>query len=154
MSNFGHVEKITISVGSKEYTFRSKLEYRWCVWLQLQKEQDIITDWWYEDEVVELIEPHFGNKKLYLPDFTIQTLDGEHEFHETKGWFPAKDYTKLKLMSEQYDNPLVLIFANLADCKSSRKQYSRAKRLEKHIKRVIYNADRDVFKKIKYLFEF
>ena len=154
MSNFRHVHRITRSVGSREYTFRSKLEYRWAVWCQLRKEQGIIIDWWYEDEetLLELETAYFKNRKLYLPDFTIQTQDG-YEFEECKGWFPPKDYTKIKLAAQQYENPITLIFANLTNCKSMRAQYSRAERLEPHIKRVIYDANKTILSKISGLFD-
>ena len=154
MGNFGHVERVTREVGGKTYTFRSLLEYRWAVWCQLRKEQGIIEDWWYEDEetLLELETAYFRNRKLYLPDFTIQTADG-FEFEETKGWFPPKDYTKIKLAAQQYKNPITLIFAHLTPCKSLRTQYNRAKRLEPYIKRIIYNANKDIFGKIKHLFE-
>ena len=154
MSNFGHVEKITREVGGKVNTFRSKLEYRWAVWCQLRKEQGIIIDWWFEDEetLLELETPYFHNKKLYLPDFTIQTENG-HEFEETKGYFPPKDYTKIKLAAQQYENPITLIFAGLTNCKSSRAQYGRAQRLEPFLKRIIYDAEKTIFKPIKHLFD-
>ncbi len=154
MSNFGHVQRITREVGGKVYTFRSKLEYKWAVWCQLRKEQSIIIDWWFEDEetLLELETRYFKNKKLYLPDFTIQTTDG-YEYEETKGWFPAKAYTKIKLAAEQYENPITLIFANLTNCKSLRPQFNRAKKLERHIKRVIYDADKTIFKQISGLFD-
>ena len=153
MGNFGHVEKITREVGGKICTFRSKLEYRWSVWCQLRKEQGIIVEWWYEahDTLLELETAYFKNRKLYLPDFTIKMIDG-YEFEETKGYFPPKDYTKIKLAAQQYENPITLIFASLTNCKSNRTQYKRAKRLEPFLKRVIYNANRDIFKKIKHLF--
>ena len=153
-NNFGHVKRITRSVGGREYTFRSKLEYRWAVWCQLRKEQGIIIDWWYEDEetLLELETAYFKNRKLYLPDFTIQTQDG-YEFEECKGWFPPKDYTKIKLAAQQYENPITLIFANLTNCKSMRAQYSRAERLEPLIKRIIYNANKTILSKISGLFD-
>ncbi len=154
MSNFSHIQRITRSVGGREYTFRSKLEYRWAVWCQLREEQGIILNWWYEDEdtLLTLETAYFKNRKLYLPDFTIQTQEG-YEFEECKGWFPPKDYTKIKLASQQYENPITLIFANLTNCKSSRAQYSRAKRLEPHIKRVIYDANKTILNKISGLFD-
>jgi len=156
MSNFGHVERITAQTEKGDITFRSKLEYRWYVWRQFCKDHGLITDWWYEDPAscLELEQQYKHNKKMYLPDFTILTLDLEYEYEETKGWFPAKDYTKIKLAAEQYENPITLIFANLKNTKSQRAKYNRAKRLEPHIKRVIYNANKDIFEKIKYLFEF
>ena len=158
MSNsFAHVHRVTMEVGGKTCTFRSKLEYRWAVWCQLRKEQGIIKEWWFEahDTLLELETAYFKNRKLYLPDFTIQTADG-YEFEETKGYFPPKDYTKIKLAAMQYENPITLIFANLcANSKNSktRAQYGRAKRLEPFLKRVIFNAERDIFRKIKGLFE-
>ena len=146
-SNFGHVEKVTREVGGKTCTFRSKFEYRWAVWCHLRKEQGIILEWWYEDEKLELITK-CGDRKYYRPDFTIQTEDG-FEFHETKGWFTSKSAAKIKLAAQQYENPITLIFA----AKPNRVQYNRAERLSKHIKRVIYNADRDIFKPIRGLFD-
>ena len=155
---FGHVKRIITSVGGREYTFRSLLEYRYSVWLQLQKEQGLILDWTYEDPetLLELETKYFKNKKMYLPDFVVQMLNGDYEYHETKGYFPPKDYTKIKLAAEQYDNPITLVFASLiSNSKNSkiRAQYDRAKKLEPHVKRIIYRADRDIFKKINYLFD-
>ena len=159
MSNFGKVVRVTAEVGGKVYTFRSKLEYRWSVYCQLRKEQGIIQDWWFEDPdtLLQLETRYLKNKKMYLPDFTIQTLDGEYEYEETKGWFPPKDYTKIKLAAEQYENPITLIFANLkpnSKNSSLRAQYSRAEKLEPFLKRVIYDAQKTIFKPIKHLFEF
>lgn len=153
MSNFGYVERITREVGGKVCTFRSRLEYRWCVWLQFQKEQGLIKDWWFEDAPLEIETKYFKNKKLYLPDFTVQAINGDYELHETKGWFPPKDYTKIKLTAEQYENLITLIFANLTNCKSQRTQYNRAKRLEPFLKRVIYDANKTIFKPIQFMFD-
>lgn len=157
MAEFGHVQRITKEVGGKVCTFRSKLEYRWAVWCQLRKEQGIIIEWWYEDieTLLELRTKRFKNKKLYLPDFVILNSNG-YEFEETKGYFPPKDYTKIKLATEQYKNPITLIFASLNDHSKNKKiraQYARAKRLEPFLKRIIWKANRDIFKPIKHLFE-
>ncbi len=199
-NNFGHVQRVTKEVGGKTCTFRSLLEFRWCVWLQLQKEQGLINDWFFEDPdtFLELTE-RSGNKRGYLPDFCVEVFkfhnrppegsarcpscgytywdcvtQGDHrlcgkldppqpddwyayEYHETKGWFSQKDYTKIKLASQQYDNPITLIFANLnANSKNSktRANRDRAERIEKLIKRVIYDAQKTIFKPIKHLFEF
>ncbi len=150
MTNFGHVHRLTREVGGKEYTYRSKLEYKWAVWCEFRKRFSFVKDWWYEDEetLLELETRYFKNKKLYLPDFTIQTADG-YEYEETKGYFPAKDYTKIRLAAEQYDNPITLIFAR----KPRGAQCRRAERLEPHIKRIIWNADKTIFKKISGLFD-
>ena len=119
---------------------------------EFRKEQGMIKDWWFEDAPVEIEAKYFGNKKLYLPDFTIENLDGEFEFEETKGYFPPKDATKIRLTAEQYENRITLIFANLTNCKSQRAQYLRAKRLEPFLKRIIYDADKSIFSAIRGLF--
>ena len=158
MAQFGHVERLTREVGGKVCTFRSKLEYRWAIYLQLLKEQGVILDWWHEDPetLLQLETKYFKNKKQYLPDFVVQMADGSYEYHETKGYFPPKDYTKIKLAADQYDNPITLIFASLiSNSKNSkiRAQYNRAKKLEPHIKRVIYDAQKTIFKPIQGLFD-
>ena len=154
MANWGRVKPVTVEVGGKIYTYRSKLEYRWAVWCQLRKEQGIIFEWEYESVEVPL-KYKTGEVKIYRPDFTIMDA-GLPRYEETKGWFTSKDYTKMKLMSKQYDNPLTLIFANLKNTKSARLQYGRAKRLEKLLEsnggRVIFEANKTIFRKIKHLF--
>ena len=153
MSNFGRVKRVTKEVGGRAITFRSLLEYRWAIWCQFRKEQGIILDWWFEDAPIEIETKYFKNKKLYLPDFTVRMPDGLCEFEETKGYFPPKDYTKIKLAAEQYVNPITLIFARLTNCKSLRAQYNRAKKLEPHIKRIIFDANKTIFKPIRGLFD-
>ena len=95
----------------------------------------------------------------YSPGMICQSCKGSgkrYEYEETKGWFTSKDYTKMKLFTQQYDNPLTLIFAGLTNCKSARLQYGRAKRLEKLLEanggRVIFDANKTIFVKIKHLF--
>ena len=156
MSNWGKVEQLTARVGNTNYRYRSKLEYRWAVYSQLRKEQGIIEDWWYEDTVAP-IKYKTGRVDFYRPDFTIDYED-RVEYEETKGWFTSKDYTKMKLFAEQYDNPLTLIFAHLKNTKSARLQFGRAKRLEKLLEsnggRIIFDAQKTIFKPIKHLFDY
>lgn len=155
MANFGKVKPIRAIVGDRDITFRSKMEYRWAVWCVIRKAQGIILDWEYESVEVK-VKTKLGEIKIYRPDFTIMDA-GLPRYEETKGWFTSKDYTKMKLFAEQYDNPLTLIFANLTNCKSAKLQFGRAKRLEKLLEsnggRVIYDAQKTIFRKIKHLFE-
>ncbi len=155
---FGHVKRVTQQVGGKTHTFRSLLEYRWAVWCEFRRQQGIIADWTYEDPdaVLRLVKGHHLNIKEYHPDFTILYPNGDYETEETKGYFPPKDFTTLKLAAEQYENPITLIFASTAKNPKSasiRAQIRRAERLEPHIKRIVWNANRDIFQKIKHLFD-
>ena len=155
MANWGKVVPVTAEVGGRTMTFKSKLEYRWAVWCELRKQQGIIVDWRYEYVEAKIVYKT-GRVDFYRPDFTIWDA-GLPRYEETKGWFQAKDYTKMKLFAQQYDNSLTLIFATLKNTKSARLQYGRAKRLEKLLEsnggRVIYDADKTIFRKIKHLFD-
>ncbi len=155
-ASFAKVKPTQQIVGGKVHIYRSKLEYRWAVWCQLRKEQEIIVDWEYESEQPP-IKYKTGRIDFYRPDFTIE-YDDRFEYEETKGWLQAKDATKMRLFAQQYENPLTLIFAGLSPtAKSHRAQYSRAKRLEKLLEsnggRVIYDANKTIFKPIRHLFE-
>ena len=154
MSKYG-AQRVSREVGGKVCHFRSKLEYRYAVYLQLQKEQGYIKDWEYEPlhMAIEFQHGRYGNTRKYLPDFAVLTNDDVSEVHETKGMFNPIDYTKLKKYSEMHGNPIVLIFANLKNTKSSRAQYNRAKRLKPHIYRIIWQANKDIFKNICFLFD-
>jgi len=159
MGRIANVKPVTASVGGKEHTFRSKLEYRYCVYLELLKQAGEIVNWWYEDRetLMEVETAYLHNKKLYLPDFVVQTNTGRYELHECKGFFQQKDAMKLRLAAQQYENPITLIFAGLpakSKNKKKRAQRERAEKLEPYLKRVIYHADRDIFKKIKGMFEY
>jgi len=96
----------------------------------------------------------YGNKKMYLPDFTILTNGEDYSFEETKGYFSGADYTKMKAVCETYDAPVTMIFANLKNTKSMRTQYNRAKKLEYLLDRLILDANETIFKPIKHLFQY
>ena len=152
-SQWGHIQRVTRLFNGVETTFRCKLEARWAVWCELRIEQGILTKAVYEPARIPLVMFN-GNKKGYLPDFVVTHPDGHEEIEEPKGHFTGGMATKLRMAAEQQDLPITLIFANLTNCKSGRAQYNRALRLEKHIERVIFDADKTIFKKIEHLFDF
>lgn len=154
MSKYG-AQRVSREVGGELCHFRSKLEYRYAVYLQLQKEQGYIKDWEYEPlhMAIEFEHGRYGNTRKYLPDFAVLTNDDVSEVHETKGMFNPIDATKLKKYSEMHGNPIVLVFACLTNCRSHRRDFNRAKRLEPHIKRIVYTANRDLFQPIRWMFD-
>lgn len=155
MSNKYGAQRVTREVGGKVCHFRSKLEYRYAVYLQLQKEQGYIKDWEYEpqDMAIEFQHGRHGNTRGYLPDFGVLNNDDIWEIHECKGMFKPIDATKLKKYSEMHNNPVTLVFSNLTPCKSHRRDFNRAKRLEPHIKRIVYNANQSLFGPIRWMLD-
>lgn len=159
MGNFGHVRTVTRIMNGQECHFRSKLEYRYAVYLDLLKDQGLIQDWKHEppEMAIEFEHGRRGNVRGYLPDFAIETNEGDWEVHETKGWFTPIDAKKIRAFVDQCDNKFWLIFGRLRDTKSARAQYNRAMRLKPHIEakggRIIWEADKTLFNPIKHLFE-
>ncbi len=155
MSNKYGAQPVTAQVGEQTCNFRSKLEYRYAVYLQTLKESGHIKDWEYEPlhMAIEFQHGRYNNTRKYLPDFVVLNNDDISEIHECKGFFAGLDYTKLKKYSEMHGNPIVLIFARLTNCKSSGAQFRRAERISKHIHRVVWRADRDLFQPIRFMFD-
>ena len=160
MPKFGHVKTATEILNGQECTFRSLLEYRYAIYLNLLKHCGEIADWVYEDPemAIEFEHGRRGNVRGYLPDFAVQDTQGGWEVHETKGCFTPIDAKKIRAFLEQYDNKFLLVFGGLRDTKSARAQYNRAKRLEPHIEankgRIIWEANKTLFKPIKHLFDY
>jgi len=160
MGNFGHVQGVTRIMNGHECNFRSKLEYRYAVYLDLLKDSGLLKNWLHEDPdmAIEFEHGRRGNVRGYLPDFAVQDLHGDWEVHETKGWFTPIDAKKIRAFVDGHDNKFILIFGGLRDTKSARAQYNRAKRLEPHIEatggRIIWEADKTLFKPIKHLLDF
>ena len=156
MSNFGHVEKVTATIDGNTITFRSKLEYRYAVYLQTLKEAGHIHSWEYEPPgmAIEFEHGRRNNVRGYLPDFGVLPNDTDlWEMHETKGWFTPIDAKKIKAFAEQNDNPVTLIFGGLKNTKSKRAQFNRAEKIEPHIHRIIWDANKSLFEPIKFMFE-
>lgn len=159
--NFGyimdtdHIKRVTELIGGKTYTYRSKFEYRYAVYLEVLKNGGEILDWYYEDEdTFSEVKHKSGKVEIYRPDFAIDCVDGTLALHEVKGYFRSCDATKMKLFIEQYDTPLVLIFAR----RPVKAQLYRAQKLEPHLEakggRIIWDADKSLFSKIKFLFNY
>lgn len=152
-NQYGHIQRVTRLFDGKETTFRSKLEARWSVYCEIRIESGFILEAHYEATPLTLTM-FTGNRKRYLPDFTIVYPDGHEELEECKGKFTGGMFTKMKMAAEQQDRPITMIFANLTDCKSGRTQYNRAKRLEPHVERIIYDANKTIFNPIEGFFDF
>lgn len=155
MADFGHVKRITETVGGNTITFRSKLEYRYAIYLQTLQDSGHIVAWEYEPAgmAIEFAHGRRGNVRGYLPDFGVLVEDDElWEMHEAKGYFTPIDAKKIKAFAEQNDNPVTLIFGNLKNTKSQGAQYRRAKRLKPHIHRIIWDANKSLFEPIKFMF--
>ncbi len=155
-SKYG-AQRVTAETSKGTITFRSKFEYRFSVYIEFLERAGEVLDWGYEDEkyLFEFQHGPYNNTRKYLPDFWLKSKSGDIEIIEIKGAFSAIDATKCKKFAEAHPEiSFILVFANLTDCRSSGTQYRRAKRLEPHINRIIYDAQKSLLEPIKRLFEF
>ncbi len=158
MPDFANVKRVTKSVGGREITFRSLLEYRYAVYLQVLKEGGEIQNWWYEsqDRLFTFQHGRHNNTKQYLPDFAVLHSGGTYEIVECKGYFPSIDYTKIRAFVDHYNNvKFTLVFARTPS--KTKGQLARAQKLAKYFEgtenRIIWNAKKDIFDRIKWRFD-
>lgn len=96
-------------VGGKRVFFRSKWEANIGRYLEWQKQNQIIDEWFHEPQTFWFNGIKRGCVS-YLPDFKVLFKDGSHEWIEVKGFMDAKSRTKIKRFRKYYpDEPLRII---------------------------------------------
>ena len=96
-------------IGGKRKYFRSRWESNYAKYLQFQKENGLIKEWHHECETFWFDGIKRGCVS-YLPDFKVETNDGNHEFHEVKGWMDSASKTKIKRMAKYYPKIILKVF--------------------------------------------
>jgi hypothetical protein len=93
-----------VTVGNKRFFSRSKWEANYARYLEMLKKNGQITDWQHEPCTFWFNDIQRGVRS-YLPDFLVALKNGNHEYHEVKGYMDAKSKTKLARMKKYH--PLV-----------------------------------------------
>lgn len=88
-------------VGGKRIYFRSRWEYRYCLYLEYLKKQGQIVDWFYEPKVFWFEGIRRGTNN-YKPDFLVVHTNASEEYVEVKGYMDAKSKTKIKRMAKYH----------------------------------------------------
>lgn len=160
VSKYGNIT-VTAYVGDMdEITYKSMLEYRYAVYLSMLKQAGEIKNWWYENPAMRIDFDHGrkGNVRGYLPDFSVELNDGSFEIHETKGMMTQLDVKKLRAFAEQRpDAPIHLIFADLPEVSKNAKKQTQIRlvqNIEPFLARLVRNANRDLFKPIKFMMDY
>ncbi|MDD5381881.1 MAG: hypothetical protein PHG53_09645 [Phycisphaerae bacterium] len=98
-------QRIHDTIGSKEYDFRSKLDWRIAKYLQFLKTAGEIKDWWYEQTTFKFPDD------TWLVDFDIRNNNDTLEYWEGKGLFEADTRRKLKLLNKyQPEVKITMVF--------------------------------------------
>lgn len=87
--------------GDRKYFMRSSWEMNYACYLNFLIEHKEIRGWDYEAETFWFDAIKRGVRS-YTPDFKVELMNGEYEYHEVKGWMDAKSATKLKRMAKYH----------------------------------------------------
>ncbi len=126
-----------------EYHFRSKLEYRYALLLELEKQngasdkRNQVTSWLYEDKATCYFVFHeIRGATVYTADFAVWYADGHKEIHEVKGFLTGRDVTKFRRMQKHYpaENLVLVMMAK------DNKRVNRYRAALKYIDRIRYVA--------------
>lgn len=92
----------------------NKSEAEYMTVLDVRKAAGEIVDWWFERYTLTLSYARPGVKgQRYTPDFAVQLLDGELEFHELKGFRDYLNMNKLKMAGELFPHTFRLVTRRL-----------------------------------------
>jgi hypothetical protein len=97
---------------------RSAWEANYARYLNWMVSKGHFKGWEYEAETFEFVGIKKGTR-FYTPDFKVQLLNGDYEYHEVKGWMHPKGKTALTRMKKYHPSiKIVLIqkeeYGNLA----------------------------------------
>ncbi|MCK5609169.1 hypothetical protein KAR91_45260 [Candidatus Pacearchaeota archaeon] len=148
--NFNN-QRVTATIGVKEYHFRSKLEYRWSLYLEFLKQGGEIQDWFYEKDL--FVFPGETTAPVrYLMDFTIIDKDGSTYYNETKGYHDGSTNTKLRRTAKYYPDAIVELVLMSIPKKNKAKGASRRRIAAKYTRRIIDASV--IFKQLKGVINF
>lgn len=100
--------KAWIEFPGRRYYMRSSWERNYARYLQWLQDNKQIRQWAYEPKRFDF--PIKRGTNSYLPDFWVEDNQGNHSWHEIKGYMAQKDRTKMKRFLKYYpDEKLVLI---------------------------------------------
>ena len=97
--------RVRATIGGQECYFRSKLEYRWALYLEFLRSAGTMVSWEYEPKIF-----YFEGEKTapvqYKPDFKIVEF-GQTIWQECKGWHDGPTNTKLRRMAKHHPDAVM-----------------------------------------------
>lgn len=125
-------------IDGRQFKFKSQIERKWALYLQILLELGAIDFWDYETTTFEFNE-RYRIKRQYTPDFEIrETIDHglkQKVFHEVKTALRQTDIRRFKLMAADF--PMETMVLILPSCRTGRQSILRGNAL-KYVKRVVF----------------
>ena len=124
-------EPQNVIIDGRHCKFKSKLEYRWALYLEMLKRHDYIIEWEYEP-----LTFYFPDEKTapvqYTPDFRVTDCK-EIYWQECKGMHDGSTNTKFRRMAEH--NPDIIM--ELVLMSLPKKTANRRRVANKYVRRII-----------------
>jgi len=134
------------TIGGQDCSFKSQIERKWALYLQMLLELQAIDFWGYETTTFEFTE-RYRLKRQYTPDFEVhETIEHgikQKVWHEIKTSLRQTDIRRFKLMAADFPNETMVLV--LPCCRKGNQSILRAKAL-KYVARVVYANP--IFKKM------
>lgn len=125
-------------IGGNDCSFKSQIERKWALYLQILLDLGAIDFWDYETTTFEFDE-RYRIKRQYTPDFEVrETIEHglkQRVFHEVKTSLRQTDIRRFKLMAADF--PKVTMVLILPCCRKGRQSILRGNAL-KYVARVVY----------------
>ena len=127
-----------VFIDGREFNFKSKIEYKWALYLQMLLELGAIDFWGYETTTFEFDERH-RKRRQYTPDFevreTIQYRLKQTIWQEIKTSLRQTDIRRFRLMAADFPNETMVLI--LPSCRTGQQSILRGNAL-KYVSRIIY----------------
>ena len=95
-------------IGGKKSYYRSRWEANYARYLEWLKGRGEIKDWEHEPKTFWFEKIKRGSRS-YLPDFRVDLVGGEEEYHEVKGWMDKRSKTKLRRMKKYHPEVVMVL---------------------------------------------
>lgn len=118
------------------YRFKSKVEYRWALYLSNLKKLAAIDSWEYEPTTFEFGE-RWRVRKQYTPDFLVKE-DGQEVYHEVKTGLRQTDVTRFRCLRTDFpDVKIVLVIFGPEHTRNANQNRLRSN-ARKYVKRIVF----------------
>lgn len=126
-----------VFIDGREFHFKSKIEFKWALYLQGLLELGAIDFWDYETKTFEFDE-RYRIRRQYTPDFEVRETNHGKKlkiFHEVKTSLRQTDIRRFKLMAADFPKEIMVLV--LPSCRKGRQSILRGNAL-KYVQRVVY----------------
>lgn len=128
-----------VMIDGRHFLFKSKIEYRWALYLQRLLELNAIDSWDYETTTFEF-EERYRTRRQYTPDFEVNETIGfdckEKAFHEVKTSLRQTDIRRFRLMAADFPKENMVLI--LPFCSTNSKQSRLRGNALKYVQRIVY----------------